>query len=104
MRDALYPPAVAMVTVAPYVGSDPANVTSPDVGALVEDASPSATSIPRCWPPAYLSVPTENPRSTAPSAGHVQAQAAGPATSAHTSTAPRQMANLVALRVNTVRR
>ena len=52
VRDALWPPPVAIVTVSPCVGTCPAKVTSPLTGASTARASPSAMSTPRCCPPA----------------------------------------------------
>ena len=52
VSEALYPSGDAMVTVSPCVGTCPANVTSPDGRRAHARASPSAMSIPRCWPPA----------------------------------------------------
>ncbi len=75
VSEALKPSAVAIVTVRPWVGTWPANVTSPETGARTEPEPPTATSIPRCWPAAYSSLPSENSRRTAPSAGHAQASA-----------------------------
>ncbi|HEY6114282.1 MAG TPA: hypothetical protein VIV37_09255 [Gaiellaceae bacterium] len=48
MSDALYPSPVTIVTVSPYVGTWPANDTSPAAGARMEAPSPTAMSIPRC--------------------------------------------------------
>ena len=46
------PSAVSIVTLSPFVGTDPANVTAPARGA--ETGAPAAppTSMPRCWPAA----------------------------------------------------
>jgi hypothetical protein len=83
VSEALNPSAVAIVTVRPCVGTWPAKVTSPETGARTEPEPPRATSIPRCWPAAYSSLPTENSRRTTPSAGHAQASALdGPASAA----------------------
>ena len=91
VSDALYPSSVAIVTVNPWVGSDPAKVTSPETGASAVAAVPSATSMPRCCPPAYLSLATENPRRTAPSPGQAHAHAWPPDARAHESATPRKM-------------
>jgi hypothetical protein len=46
------PSAVSIVTLNPFVGTDPAKETTPARGAeTVAPASP-ATSMPRCWPAA----------------------------------------------------
>jgi hypothetical protein len=103
MSDALCSP-VAIVTVRPCVGTSPANVTSPETGARTAGESPVAMSIPRCWPPAYLSLPTENSWRTGPSAGHAHAHAEGPAANAQTSATPKQTTHLVARRANIFRR
>jgi len=40
--------AKEMVTVVPFVATDPANVTSPAAGARTSEEPSTATSIPRC--------------------------------------------------------
>ena len=52
VSDALYPSFVAIVTVKPWVGTCPANVIAPVIGANTRRASPRAMSTPRCCPPA----------------------------------------------------
>jgi hypothetical protein len=52
VSDALCPLGVTMVTVVPWVGTWPANETSPDAGARTARAPSSAMSRPRCCPPA----------------------------------------------------
>ena len=59
VNDALWPLAATIVTVVPCVGTCPAKETSPETGARTTGAPSSAMSIPRCWPPAYGSSPTE---------------------------------------------
>lgn len=81
----------------------PANVTTPDTGALKAADAPSAMSTPRCCPPAYGSPLTVKPRSTAPSAGHAQAHADGPVTSAATIARPTHTSHLVARGENMAR-
>jgi hypothetical protein len=83
-----YPSDVRIVTPRPCVGSEPANATVPAAGARTGDPSSPPTSIPRCCPAAYASGPSVNGRSTAPSAGHVQAPAGPPSTSAASVVAP----------------
>jgi len=74
-----------MVTVSPWVGTVPAKVTSPDAGARTPAASSSATSTPRCCPPAYGLSPSEKARRTGPSAGQLQAAASGAPATVQTS-------------------
>ena len=91
--------------VRPCVGTDPAKDTSPEAGARIDRPSRTATSMPRCWPAAYLSSSTEKARRTGPSAGQTHAHAGGePMTSDQTSATPRQSAVRVALRANMDRR
>jgi hypothetical protein len=93
VSDTLYSPN-EIVTVVPFVGTEPANVTSPVAGARTAEEPPSATSIPRCWPDAYVSPLREKPRSTSPSAGHVHAHADEPEPSDQPSTSPRLTTHL----------
>jgi hypothetical protein len=95
----LYSP-VAIVTVRPFAGIDPAKVTVPDTGARNAAALPNPMSMPRCWPAAYASPLTENPRSTGPSAGQAHADTGEHAASAQTNAPPRHASHLVALEAN----
>jgi len=52
-------PSNWIVTVRPEVGTIPANDTAPDAGARTGSPLAPATSIPRCWPAAYASGPSE---------------------------------------------
>jgi hypothetical protein len=52
VSDTLWPSPVTIVTVSPCTGTEPAKETNPDAGARTSRDSPSATSIPRCWPAA----------------------------------------------------
>ncbi|HEY3182539.1 MAG TPA: hypothetical protein VGJ77_06890 [Gaiellaceae bacterium] len=47
-----HPSAVWIVSVFPFVGTVPANVTTPPAGACTTVPASPATAIPRCWPPA----------------------------------------------------
>jgi hypothetical protein len=47
VSDTLYSPN-EMVTVVPFVATEPANVTSPVAGARTPEEPPIAMSIPRC--------------------------------------------------------
>jgi len=61
-----------MVTVRPFPGTNPAKETVPAAGARTLEPESPAISMPRCWPPAYGSSPSEKERITWPSAGQVQ--------------------------------
>jgi len=102
VSETLYSPK-EIVTVKPFVGTDPAKVTSPVAGARITGALPSATSMPRCCPAAYASSLTEKPRSTGPSTGQDHAHAEGPETSAQPAATPR-LAHHLLLRRLVVRR
>lgn len=104
VSDTRCPSDVVMVTVSPWVGTVPANVTSPLAGARTARAPPSSTSIPRCCPAAYLSSATEKGRRTAPSAGQVQARACCGAASTTTNGARPTSTRRVFRRENTPRR
>jgi hypothetical protein len=95
VRETLYPSAVAIVTVRPWVGTVPAKDTRPEAGARIALDSRTAMSRPRCCPAAYASLPTENVRRTGPSAGQAHANAGAPAHSAQLSTVPRQSTHRV---------
>lgn len=101
VSETLYPPVAAIVTVRPCVGTCPANVTSPDAGARTTRAPPRAMSTPRCCPPAYGLSPSENSRSTSPSAGQAQACAAEAVASAHPRASATPTTRRVVLEVNT---
>ncbi len=103
VSDARWPSGVVTVTVSPWVGTCPAKVTSPAAGARTLRPASSATSIPRCCPPAYGSSPTANERRTGPSAGHVQAAAPPVSHSAHAPSAIEQSASRVARGANMAR-
>ena len=98
VSETLYSPN-EIVTVRPFVGTDPAKVTSPVAGARIAGALPSATSMPLCCPAAYASSLTEKPRSTGPSTGQDQAHAEEPETSAHPTATPRLAHHLPMRRV-----
>jgi hypothetical protein len=71
-----YPSAVSTVTTFPLVGTVPANETAPPAAARTSEPAGPATSMPRCWPPAYgWFLSNENGRSTAPFVGQVHALA-----------------------------
>ncbi len=81
------PSTVSIVTHLPFVGTVPANETTPVAGARTAAPSAPATSIPRCWPAALgNSRSKEYGWSTTPSTGHVQAPAGATTASATTST------------------
>jgi hypothetical protein len=81
-----HPSSVWIVTVRPFDGTVPANVTIPLAGARTDCPSSPATSIPRCAPDAYgADESNENCRRTRPSVGQVQAPAAGTTASATVS-------------------
>jgi hypothetical protein len=73
------PSSVRSETTRPCVGTTPTNVTVPSTGATTSSFAAPPTSIPRCWPGAYASAPSEKGLSTSPCNGHDQAPA-GPAT------------------------
>jgi hypothetical protein len=100
VKDAFRPSGVVIVTVSPWVGTWPAKVTSPDVGARTTVDAPAATSRPRCWPAAYSSSPSANPRSTGPSTGQVHARAPGASASTRSMSSTVPMRSLVARRAN----
>src|SRR5438477_12679630 len=84
---AVYPKGVSIETVLPPFGTVPANVTAPSAGASTFDPVGPARSTPRCWPAAYgCARSNENGRRTAPSTGHVQAEADAGRTSAQSTT------------------
>ncbi len=84
------PSGVRIETVLPLVGTVPANVTVPAVGATTVWPDGAPTSIPRCCPPAYGLLPSEKGRNTGPSTGHVHAPAvAGRPRTTRTTTAMR---------------
>jgi hypothetical protein len=69
---------VAIVTVFPDDGTEPANVTTPSSGAATRDPGSPATSIPRCCPLEYgCAGSNANGCRTAPAVGHVHALADG---------------------------
>jgi hypothetical protein len=81
------PSPVRIDTVSPLVGTEPANATSPPIGATtaVPDAAPM--SMPRCWPAAYgCAGSNEKPVTTGPTTGHVHAPAEGTKTAKSTTT------------------
>lgn len=59
VSDTASPSAVWMVTVLPCVGTVPANETVPAAGASTCSPVEPDTSMPRCWPAAYGSGPSE---------------------------------------------
>jgi hypothetical protein len=79
------PPPVAIVTVFPWRGTVPANVTTPAAGARTSSPCSAPMSIPRCCPPAYGSSPNTNGLSTSPPTGHDQALAVAGAASPKTT-------------------
>jgi hypothetical protein len=79
------PSCVRIVTVSPPPGTTPAKATTPETGATTVAPAAPPTSIPRCCPAAYGSLPKEKGRSTGPSTGQDQAWPAGAATSASTT-------------------
>jgi hypothetical protein len=91
------PSGVLIVTVRPWVGSQPANEITPPAGAGTSAPEAPPTSMP-VWPCSwYSSPPNENPRSTGPSAGQVHAPAGVGATSV---TANSSISRVVACFVN----
>ncbi len=76
------PEGVRIVTVCPFVGTDPAKLTIPDAGASTVAAAPAPIAMPRCWPAAYgCAGSNENVCRTGPWTGQVHAPAAGTKTS-----------------------
>jgi hypothetical protein len=51
------PSAVSIVTLSPFPGTEPANETTPLRGAATGAPASPPTSMPRCWPAAYGSLP-----------------------------------------------
>ncbi len=80
-----YPSGVLIVTVRPFLGSQPANDTCPAAGARTAEPASPPTSIPLCPCSWYSGPPKSKPRSTGPSAGQLQAAAGPGATSASTT-------------------
>src|SRR6266571_4483850 len=72
------PDAVRIVSVCPFVGTEPAKLTTPDAGANTGAPPPAPIAIPRCWPAVYgCAGSNENVCMTGPLTGQVQAPAAG---------------------------
>jgi hypothetical protein len=47
------PEGVRIVSVCPFVGTEPAKLTMPDAGATTVAPDPAPIAMPRCWPAEY---------------------------------------------------
>src|SRR5262245_58209230 len=92
------PSSVRTVRQSPWVGSPPANATTPVVAEHTSEPLGAPMSIPRCWPPAYGSPSAANGLSTGPSTGHAQADAPGASASAAIITTRAALPDLKTMR------